>query len=55
MESRGNDPSYPEGGHNSFGSTLHWGPYYGMNGFEKTHNVYRHSKSLGEDFHVYGL
>lgn len=26
MESRGNDPSYPIGGHDSFGSTLHWGP-----------------------------
>lgn len=28
MESRGNDVSYPAGGHDSFGSTLHWGPNY---------------------------
>ena len=25
LESRGNDPSYPVGGHDTFGSTLHWG------------------------------
>jgi beta-glucanase (GH16 family) len=36
MESRGNGASYPLGGNDAFGSTLHWGPYYGMNGFPKT-------------------
>ena len=55
MESRGNDPSYPAGGHDSFGSTLHWGPYWGMNAMSKTHKDYKNPKSLGEDFHVYGL
>ena len=31
MESRGNDPSYVAGGHNSFASTLHWGPSFAYN------------------------
>jgi len=56
MESRGNDPSYPnEGGHDSFGSTLHWGPNWDQNKFQYTHKIYKHSKSLTEDFHTYGL
>lgn len=55
MESRGNDASYPDGGNDAFGSTLHWGPYYAMNGYLKTHADYKHPKSLGDDFHVYGL
>lgn len=33
MESRGNSPSYSEGGHNAFASTLHWGPDYHNNAF----------------------
>eukprot|EP00128_Syssomonas_multiformis_P016819 Colp12_sorted_trinity150504_noHs@18910 len=55
MESRGNDPSYPEGGHNTFGSTLHWGPNWDQNRYEQTHAMYKHSASLADDFHTYGL
>lgn len=31
MESRGNNPSYPAGGSDKFGSTLHWGTNYDQN------------------------
>jgi hypothetical protein len=55
MESRGNDPSYPAGGHDSFGSTLHWGTNWDQNKFQLTHKDYKHSESLGNDFHIYGL
>ena len=39
MESRGNPPSYPPGGYDQFSSTLHWGPDYSQNAWEKTHAV----------------
>lgn len=55
MESRGNDPSYPAGGSNQFGSTLHWGIDWANNQYQKTHQTYTHSASLTDDFHVYGL
>lgn len=55
MESRGNDVNYPAGGHNTFGSTLHWGPNYDQNRFNLTHADYKHPSSLGDDFHTYGL
>lgn len=55
MESRGNGPSYPAGGSDKFGSTLHWGTAWDQNKFEKTHAEYQFTKSLGEDFHTYGL
>ena len=56
MESRGNGLNYGgEGGHDSFGSTLHWGPAWNQNRFELTHNIYKHTTSLGSDFHTYGL
>lgn len=55
MESRGNDESYPNGGINAFGSTLHWGLDYTTNKFEMTHKEYKHSSSLNDDFHIYGL
>jgi beta-glucanase (GH16 family) len=55
MESRGNDVSYPSGGHNSFGSTLHWGTNWDQNKYTLTHKDYKHTTSLGDDFHVYGL
>lgn len=58
MESRGN-VGYPKsagGGPESFGSTLHWGPDWTKNQFDKTHAEYTHpSGTLGDDFHVYGL
>lgn len=55
LESRGNDGSYPAGGNNAFGSTLHWGPDYNNNRYEMTHADYKHTASLGDDFHTYGL
>lgn len=55
MESRGNDPSYPLGGHDSFGSTLHWGPNWDQNKFSLTHKDYKHTESLNNAFHTYGL
>lgn len=55
MESRGNDASYPSGGVDKFSSTLHWGPDWAHNGYVKTHSEYKHTSSLNDDFHVYGL
>jgi beta-glucanase (GH16 family) len=55
MESRGNDPSYPGGGNNQFGSTLHWGTDWAHNQYQKTHQVYNNAQSLASDFHIYGL
>ena len=55
MESRGNDASYPGGGNNQFGSTLHWGPDWSTNQWPKTHQTYTYSQSLASDFHIYGL
>lgn len=57
MESRGN-LNYPKehgGGPETFGSTLHWGPAYGFDPFEKTHAEYNHPTLLSDDFHTYGL
>ncbi|XP_019855204.1 PREDICTED: beta-1,3-glucan-binding protein-like [Amphimedon queenslandica] len=54
MESRGNPPSYPPGGYNSFGSTLHWGIDYFHEFFSKTHAT-KTGTDLTADFHVYGL
>jgi hypothetical protein len=56
MESRGNEPGYPAGGHDKYGSTLHWGTDWAHNQFKKTHAEYAHSAgSLGDSFHTYGL
>jgi beta-glucanase (GH16 family) len=55
MESRGNDASYQPGGNDKFASTLHWGPDPLHNRFDQTHAEYKHTKSLGDDFHIYGL
>lgn len=58
MESRGNE-GYPKsagGGPQSFGSTLHWGPDWTSNQYNKTHATYSlPSGTLADDFHVYGL
>ena len=40
VESRGNDPSYPSEGNDMFASTLHFGPDYNNNAYEKTHETY---------------
>lgn len=55
MESRGNDENYQGGGHNTFGSTLHWGTNWDQNQYPKTHADYKHPESLGNSFHTYGL
>ena len=57
MEARGNSnyPKDQEGGNESFGSTLHWGPDYAGHKYLDTHNFYSHDTSLGDDFHTYGL
>ena len=54
VESRGNPPSYPPGGRDTFGSTLHWGPSWSEDLWSKTHAIHK-TKDLSEDFHVYGL
>lgn len=56
VESRGNDVSYPAGGVNCFGSTLHWGPYYPEDPYTLTHKeLCLTDKTLNDDFHTYGL
>jgi len=56
MESRGNDPSCSASGRDSFGSTLHWGPGWPMDAWDKAHAEYKHdSGTLADDFHLYGL
>ena len=55
MESRGNDKNYGgEGGSDSFGSTLHWGPDYSQNKFALTHAVSKINSS-SDGFHIWGL
>lgn len=55
MESRGNDETYGAGGHDTFASTLHWGPNWDQNKFALTHKDHKHTESLGNAFHTYGL
>ena len=54
MESRGNDPSYPPGGYDTFTSALHWGIDTNYNFYQQTNEV-RKGVDLTADFHVYGL
>eukprot|EP01089_Gocevia_fonbrunei_P018813 TRINITY_DN6466_c0_g1_i1.p1 TRINITY_DN6466_c0_g1~~TRINITY_DN6466_c0_g1_i1.p1 ORF type:complete len:291 (+),score=55.34 TRINITY_DN6466_c0_g1_i1:221-1093(+) len=56
VESRGNSASYSAGGVNTFGSTLHWGPYAGQDKYPSTHAMYKlPSGDFSQDFHVFGL
>jgi hypothetical protein len=55
VESRGNDASYPSGGVDTFGSTLHWGPDWTHNEYDLTHAEYKHTEDLSAEFHVYGM
>lgn len=58
MESRGNAnfPSSSGGGVESFGSTLHFGPDYNSDAFNKTHSVYSLANGTFNDaFHTFGL
>jgi beta-glucanase (GH16 family) len=56
MESRGNDPSYPAGGNNRFGSTLHWGTHWNTDMWSHTHQEYLDkNNTLTSQWHIYGL
>merc|ERR1712166_825200 len=55
VESRGNSCAGAAGGSESFGTTLYWGPDYHNDAYEKATSQYKHTESLGNDFHVYGL
>ena len=57
MESRGNAPGYSAGGVDMFGSTLHWGPFYGQDPYTLTHAAKQAPKGqdFAQDFHIYGL
>jgi len=55
VESRGNGPSYPYGGDNVVASTLHWGPYWAQDPYQKTHQSYTLSGTdFSQDFHIFG-
>ena len=58
MESRGN-MNYPKefgGGPETFGSTLHWGPDFFTNQFQKTHaDKSLEGSTFADDFHTFGL
>lgn len=56
MESRGNTPAGGWEGRDFVSSTLHWGPHYPQNGFEKTSkSVQSTSGSFDQDYHVYSV
>jgi beta-glucanase (GH16 family) len=56
VESRGNARGYPGGGVESFSSTLHWGPFWPVDGSQATHASYTiPTGDLSEDFHTYGF
>jgi len=56
MESRGNDASYPAGGNNCVGSTLHYGPHYPQDGFLEAHEMScLECKTFSDEFHTFGL
>lgn len=56
MESRGNDASYPAGGVDTFGSTLHFGPNYQFDAWSSAHATRGlQSGDFSDDFHVFGL
>lgn len=54
MESRGNAPGYPNGGYDSYGSTLHWGPDFSRNRYTLTHAEHK-GADLTADFHTFGM
>ena len=54
MESRGNAPGYSYGGYDTFGSTLHFGPYSLEDPWYLAHQTLS-GIDLTADFHVYGF
>lgn len=55
VESRGNDCDGVAGGSDTFGTTLHFGPDWLHDAYLEATKQYKHTESLGNDFHVYGL
>ena len=57
QESRGNNASFPGGGHNAVSSTLHWGPTYGQDPFPLTfaNTSLPSGQSFSDRFHTFGL
>jgi len=56
VESRGNDKSYPAGGNNCFGSTLHFGPFWPEDPYTLAHGEKcLDAGTLNDDFHTFGL
>lgn len=57
MESRGNAPGYPYHGSDYIGSTLHWGPYYPQDPYDKARTEYQlpAGQSFADAFHIFGL
>jgi len=57
MESRGNsdlkDPSGNSQGNDAYGATMHWGPYFPLNAYEKT--TQQAHGNFAEEFHKYTL
>jgi len=55
VESRGNE-NYTNGGINTFGSTLHWGPFFPDDPYELTHDLYTLPKGdFSQEFHTFGF
>lgn len=56
VESRGNGADCSMGGRNKFGSTLHFGPNWTADAWDKAHAEYTHDNGdLSDDFHLYGM
>ena len=55
MESRGNAASCDVGGVDTFGSTLHFGPGWPYDAWDKAHKEYKHTEDLSNGFHTYEL
>jgi hypothetical protein len=58
MESRGNKPGYVKGGYDSFGSCMHWGPYFALDKYDMTCESFTLPEGKGtfnDDFHVFGM
>ena len=57
MESRGNAAGYSAGGVDTFGSTLHFGPFFGEDRYDLAHAEKKAptGRDFSQDFHVFGL
>ncbi|EXJ56309.1 uncharacterized protein A1O5_12576 [Cladophialophora psammophila CBS 110553] len=56
IESRGNNYTYPAGGDNTISSTLHWGPSWQYDRWDKTHgSMLAPGVSFSDSFHTFGV